>query len=201
MLTGEEKEGLGIAFNEATVHGAELDAESRMAAITLSVLTLPEHGDPPDDPRVQVLLSNVGRAAASLRLGNWNDAAARVVRFPPEELLRVVQEFGGCAIYGEEFFDLHEAELAKWNGRFSFDVSWSETGGRRHSFRLFQEGYERHLDVLIWFDELRLRDPAGNELSISDVIAGGRRWWKAFYAHDPRTQGNGVVPLQPWDEE
>lgn len=197
MLTNDEKAGLSLAFNEATLLGAELDAGRRMAGITLSLLTLPER----DDQRLQILLLNVGRAAASLRLGQWDDRSARVVRFPPEELLRVVHDFGGCPVYGEELFDVHEPELAKWNGRFSFDVSWSESGGRRHSLSLSQSGGDRHLDLLIWFDELRLRDAAGNDLPVAEVIAGGKRWWDAFNADDLRTQGKGIVRLKPPEEE
>lgn len=41
-LTAEQVDSLNIAFNEATLLGAELDAERCLAGLTLSLLTLPE---------------------------------------------------------------------------------------------------------------------------------------------------------------
>jgi hypothetical protein len=196
VLSQEDKEGLGVAFEEAALLGAEIDSSTRRAGITLSVLTLPEVGDEPEDRRLQILLLNVGRAAASLRLGRWDDSSAPLVAFPPEKLLEHVQEFGGCALYGWEFFDIHERELSNWYGKFSFDVSYSTTDGNRHSLCLFQDGGDRFLDFCIWFDELLITNAAGQELPIEDVIAGGKRWWKALHEGDPRTASHGIFPLK-----
>jgi hypothetical protein len=194
-LSDEDKEGLGVALNEATLLGAEIHEASRIAGVTLSVLTLPEAGPAPADPRLQILCFNVGRVAASLRLGVWNDASAPVVTFGPGDLLTKVQEFGGCAVYGWEFFDVADARMATWHSQASFDVRYSSTDGQRHSLTLFQEGSNRHLGFCIWFDEMVLRDSSGNDLDLADVIAGGKRWWDAFHDNDPRTRGNGMIPL------
>src|SRR5690349_7908259 len=139
MLTQEQKQGLDVAFNEATLLGAEVDSTTRVAGITLSVLTLPEAGPAPADPRMQVLLYGVQRVAASLRLGNWNDLQAPMQPFELSELLSVVQSFGGCAIYGWEFFDLGPEQFESWQGKFSLDVTFCETPAQ-HSISLFQEG-------------------------------------------------------------
>jgi hypothetical protein len=64
-LSLEEKQRLGVALNEATLLGVELDPERRLAAATLAVLTLPETGPGPRDSRVQLLFSP-GRPARRL---------------------------------------------------------------------------------------------------------------------------------------
>jgi hypothetical protein len=59
----------------------------------------------------------------------------------------------------------------------------------------FQEGVDRHLDLIVWFDAFVVRDSAGLDISITDYVGGGRRWWTAFRGDDPRTQGFGMGNL------
>jgi hypothetical protein len=195
-LSEDDKAGLGVAFNEATLLGAEIDPDGPMAGITLAVLALNEDGSSPEDPWLQIVLFNVGRAAASLRLGRWDDPAAPVVAFDPSELLEVVQGFGGLRIYGWEFFDEHERELEKWAAKASFDLELAAGDGQRHSLMMFQEGRQKHLDVCIWFDAMLLRNAAGEDVAISDVIAAGRRWWDALHRGDSIGPANGIFPLR-----
>lgn len=194
-LTESQKHGLGVALNEATLLGIELDTQRRLVGATFGVLTLPPNGGSmPDDRRVQFILAPVGRVAACLRQGRWDDSAAPVVPMAPSDLLAVVQSFGGLPIYGWEFFDVAEQELPALGPRLSLD--WrSEPGGTAHFIRLFQDAPDRHLDIRVWFDALVIRDPRGAELSIDEFVSGGRRWWDAFYRRDPRTQGFGLMPL------
>jgi hypothetical protein len=194
-LSQHVKDGLGVAFNEATLLGAELRESDRVAGVTLAVLTLPEVGPSPRDARIQIRLAPVGRLAASLRLGVWNDPDATVVPFAVGDLLTTVQSFGGLPIYGWEFFDVLAKDRSNWLTRLS--LSWTGgTDGQTHTLQLFQEGPDRHLDLCIWFDTLSIFSPAGGELAINDVIAGGRRWWDALYRNDPRTADKGIVPMK-----
>jgi hypothetical protein len=191
--------GLGIALNEATLLGAEIDRNRRVAAITVAVLSLPEVGAPPKDRRFQLLLFPVGAVVTSLREGRWNDRGAPPTPFALEELLGVVQSFGGSPIYGWDFFDMPAERRAHWADRISLQADLGDDG-RSHHIELFQEGWgprPRHLDVVIWFDELVVRTPSGTPVPISEFIAGGRRWWDGFFAHDPRTQGRGMASLGP----
>jgi hypothetical protein len=81
-LTEEIREGLNTALNEASLISVHVDRDTRTAWVTLSVLMLPEDdGPPPADPRVLLRLHPVGRVAASLRGGNWDDADAAVQHF------------------------------------------------------------------------------------------------------------------------
>lgn len=182
-------------MDEARILGAEVVAEARLAAITLEVLSLPESGEPPADRRIQLLLSPVGRVAASLRLGAGDDAEAPVEAIELGDLLKVVEGFKG-AIYGVDFFDRDEKEIALWADRLSLD--WrSGPDGFSHSLYLFQEGApRRHLDLCIWFDQVVIKDPLGRVIPIEEFIAGGNRWWEAFRNDDPRTRASGIVPLR-----
>jgi len=192
-LNHEQIAGLNVALNEATMLGAEVDTERRLAGVTLSVLTLPDEGAAPDDPRVQFLFHPVGRVAASLRLGNWNDSSAEVVPFEVGELSQIVESFK-LPIYGWKFFDLDD-DFDQWKDRFSVDYRLGDDG-LSHSVTLFQEGPDRHLDLRIWFDSFGLQDVTGRVLEIADFIAGGKRWWDGLYSGDPRAKGLGIVPLR-----
>ena len=188
-------DGLGVALNEATLLGVELLPETRVVGVTLSLLTLPEAGPPPQDTRVQFRLAPVGRVAASLRLGRWDDPAAKVVKFRAEELLATVRGLGSLPIYGWEFIDVHKKYFPAWSNRLSLD--WrSGADGVAHTLFLFQEGSGRHLDLCIWFDQFDVVRPTDEVVPILEVIEGGRRWWDAFHAGDPRTAGCGMFPLQ-----
>lgn len=198
MATWDElRSELDVALNEADLLGLEVDAQRRIAAATFRVLTLPPDGSPSDDSRVQMLFRPVGRGAASLRKGCWDDASAEVIPFRLADLLSVVQSFGGRPIYGWEFFDRPQEELAHWGDRLSLD--WrSGAEGLSRSIRVFQSGGEgppRHLDVCVWFDELAVRRPDGVFLALEEFAAAGKRWWDAFNAGDQRTAGHGLFPL------
>jgi hypothetical protein len=194
-LTESQKHGLGVALNEATLLGVELDMQRRQVGATFAILALPPDAEPmPADRRVQFIFGPVGRVAACLRQGRWDDPTAPVAPMAPSDLLAVVQSFGGLPIYGWEFFDVAEQELPPFGPRLSFD--WrSGPDGTAHSIRLFQDASDRHLDIRVWFDAFVIRNPPGAELSIDEFVNGGRRWWDAFYRRDLRTRGSGLMPL------
>lgn len=191
-LDADQKEGLNIALNEATLLGVEVNREKRSAGATFSVLTLPPEGPPPDDRRVLLLFQPVGRLAASLRLGDWNDPKAEVVPLEVDQLLETVAGFK-CSVYGRNFFDCDE-DFEDWKDRLSLDIRLGDDG-LSHSITLFQEGHDRHLDIRIWFDSLTLRAPSGEGFEMGEFIAGGKRWWDGLHSGDPRTQGEGIVPM------
>lgn len=194
-LTEEQRTGLGIALDEADLLGFEVNPERRIAGATFRVLTLPESGPLPDDRRVQLLFRPVGRVAASLRNGRWDDPHAAVVPFPIDDLLTIVESFGSLPIYGGEYIDVHASELEKWGDRLSLD--WrSGADGLSHSITVFQGSSSRILDLCVWFDELEIRDPGGNRIPLDAFLAAGKRWWDAFHAGDERTKGCGMFPLE-----
>lgn len=193
-ITDKQRNGFGVALNEADLLGFEVVPERRAAAATFRVLTLPEDGPPPDDRRVQIVFHPVGRVAASLRNGA-DYASAEVVPFAIEELLATVESFGGLPVYGWEFIDLPERNFRTWSDRLSLDWTSGEDG-RSHSITVFQESGDRTLEIRVWFDELKIYDPEFNEISIDAFIDGGERWWDGFYEGDEQTDGYGLNLLE-----
>jgi len=186
---------LGTALNESSIVGMEYSKTKNTVAITFSVLALPESGAEPEDPRLLFVFYNIGRIAASLRHGNWDDDDAPIETFEIEKLLSVVQSFGCQSIYGWEFFNVHEGEMKQWGNRLSLDLKIKK-GSMENSIYLFQEGIsgKRHLDICIWFEYFRIFNAQYNEISQDDFIAGGIRWWDAMYSGDQRTANHGIYP-------
>jgi hypothetical protein len=112
-LSEEERHAIGIALNEATLLGLEVDPNRRVAAATFRVLTLPPDGPAPSDARVQLLFHPVGRVLASLRERDSPDVEFASVPFAVGQLLEVVQSFGGLPVYGWEFIDLVSDETGE----------------------------------------------------------------------------------------
>jgi hypothetical protein len=194
---------LNLALDEAELIGAEVDSEECVAGLTLAVLSLPEEGPAPEDRRVQIILRPVGRVAASLRHGAWNDDSAEVEPFQVDALLSIVKRFGASAIYGGKFFDVpKDKDFRNWKDRLSLDW-WAPDAeaGTAHTLYLFQEGEDLHLDMRLWFDELLVfRPPPGYEpIELDEFVAGADRWWKAFGEGDPRTSGLGIFRLSDFD--
>jgi len=195
VLTEEQKIGLGIALNEASLLGVSVDPESESAVVTFAPLSLPAEGPAQEGYEVRFLLKAVGRVVASLRMGRWNDPAARVASINLGELQSTVQSFEGLPIYGWEFFDTADFGIESLGGRISLD--WSgETGDTSHSLMLFQEGPDRHLDLFLWFDSFEIRGQNGDPIPIDAFIEGGKRWWDGLRCGDPRTKGQGIFPLK-----
>jgi hypothetical protein len=97
-------------------------------------------------------------------------------------------------IYGWDFFDVHERELAQWGDRTSLD--WRANGDEsRHSLSLFQDPDDRHLDLCIWFDDLEVLDSRGCRIPLDAFLETGADWWRAFFDGDERTGGHGMAPL------
>jgi hypothetical protein len=201
-LTEEQVQGFGVALNEATLVGVEVDPARRAAALTFSVLSLPPApAPPPSDPRLSFILEPLGRVAVSLRDGSWDDMKAHVEPFELDRLPEVVSSFKQLPVYGWEFLDVPEADrFARMKRKLSLD--WhSDIAASGHTLDLFQEGGgTRHLDLRFWFDELRIYRPNGSEVSFDDFVADGVRWWDGLHAGDERTQGHGIVPGAPSKE-
>lgn len=192
-LLKEQIEGLGIALNEATLLGVQLDPAKRYVGITFDVLSIPEGDSALEDRRVQFLLYPVGRICASLKNGPADDETAESIKFSEDELLRVVQSFGGLAIYGWEFIDVADTQFAQWSMNPSLDFA-TGIDAFDHHITLFQDGNERNLDMRIWFNDFQIRNSSGNEISIDNFITGGKRWWDGLSKGDSRTEGFGIFP-------
>jgi hypothetical protein len=192
----EERDGLNVALNEAAWLAADVDTAVRRARLLLDVLSLPADTALSAASRVIIAVNRVSRVAASLRMGWWNDEAAAVIPLQVADLDTTVRSFGGCPIYGWEFIDPPEESWSNWDHRLSVDARLDQCESP-HVIDLFQEGggEQRHLDVRIWFEQIQITAHDGREISISDFVASGIRWWDGMYSGDPRTGGQGIYPL------
>lgn len=185
-------DGLGVAFNEAALFGVELDEEKRRVGVTLSMVCANEDGTLPDDKRVQIILQPVGKLVASLRNGRWDDEKAEIVPFKADELLETIKSFQGLPIYGWEFINCGDNDYNQWSKRASLTFE-SGTDGLSHTFDLFQEGFERHLDLRIWFDDMKFFSPGGQEIEIEEVIKRGKRGWDQIYSGDKKATNEYAI--------
>jgi len=197
-MTPEDVAGLNIAFNESTLGGVEVDPTGRRLGITLAVLSLPDDVGPmPTDPRLAVTLEGVGRIAVSSRRAHWDDAKAPAVPLAVEDLAATIDSFGHTAMYGWKFIDAGDEEFADAETPLSLDLRLGPE--RYHTFDVFQDSVDAYIELRAWFTTLSIRRIEQPDslvpISIPAVIAGGRRWWDAMYAGDPRTTPAGILPL------
>lgn len=151
---------VNVALNEATLLGAQIDTDHRLMGLTLSVLSLPDKRQPPEDPGVQILLYPVGRVAALLRLCTWDDANAEVEPFAAHELLVVVQGVGPSPIYGWEFLDVPEKpKYVRWKDRPSLDWFAAGDGGLSHTLDVFKRTPTKPILIFASGSTTRWRQP------------------------------------------
>lgn len=200
-LSAELAMGLDIALNEADFCDLRINERRGEVRLLFVVLSLPEVGPEPDDRRVVLSCRRVSRIVASLRQGGREDYDAAVTGLALSDLPSVVRSFGSQPVYGWRFIDVPATEKSVWREKASLDFSVGQGRGE-HSIDLFQQGVgedRRHLDLRIEFDDLTASDASEAELNLDDLAAGGRRWWAAFDAGDPRTEGHGFsrLPREP----
>ncbi|MHB8246432.1 MAG: hypothetical protein ACYDGN_14010 [Acidimicrobiales bacterium] len=201
-LSEELLGGLDVALNEANFCDMRINERSGEVQLLFVALTLPEEGPEPEDRRRVLACKGVARIVASLRMGRWDDEGAEVVPLRLQDLPSTVRSFGSQPICGWEFFDLTELTHDIWRARASLDYPVGQGRGE-HSIDLFQEsisGPPRHLDLRIEFDDLSAVGPTGETIELDAFASGGRRWWAALEAGDPRVQGHGISASGPASE-
>jgi hypothetical protein len=135
-----------------------VDAPARRAGVLLEVLSRPADGAVAACSQVVLTVNQVSRIAASLRMGWWNDTTAQVIPLVLADLDATVRSFGGCPIYGWEFIDPPAESWSNWRDRLGVDVRLSQDESP-HVIDLFREGGSgkpRHLDLRIWFTQIRI---------------------------------------------
>ena len=113
-ITAQDIGGLNKALNEATWIEFSIDTAARRADLLFDVLSLPPEGQAPPENLVVLMLGQVTRIAASLHNGWWNDTEAAAAPLRVEDLDATVRGFGGCSVYGWEFFDPPEESWSAW---------------------------------------------------------------------------------------
>lgn len=191
VLAPAEIDGLNLICNEARLLSVTLDQDSASARISLQPVRA---GDNDDQPVVIQLLS-VGRVVSSLRRGRWNDKRAQVVPLTLPELTQLLQSCGQT-IYGE-VWDEPIKKHGHWLKRISFEWRGSGEAGLLHRLHLFHNPDNNHLDLLIWFDDLRILDDAGAELPLTDLAAEVDAWWYGMRSGAVPAGDHGIYLLAP----
>lgn len=201
-IESPQKDLIGIALNEAKLLGLEFDSSARAINCTFSVLSLDEEYNAPLDNRVIVLLKPIGRISVSLRKGAWDAYTDDPIHFELEQLLQVVQSFGGQPIYGWDFINTDSDDYEKWKNLLSCSYESSEPNGFTNTIILFQEYYEeRHLDIKIWFDDLIILDPSFKKIELSQFISNGERVWNAIAQNKPEGTQFAIISASEKNNE
>lgn len=191
-LLKKQTDGLNIALNEATLLEIKLSSDKKKMAMTFDVLSLPSQDKVKlIDQKIFLILYNIGRIAISLKKGNWDDKNAKIIKLSIDNFAEVLKKNCGYPIYGNDFFNCEKNDFVTWKERLSLNIV-NEDGSVKNTLDIFQEG-KNHLDMRIWFEGLKILSLHQNEISIEDFIAGGKRWWGAFYKKDKRTQEHGII--------
>lgn len=191
--------GLDIALNEADLCDCRINERTGEVRLLFLILNLPEGGGPePKDRRTVLSFTGVARIVAWLRSGA---GLTEVVPLRLEDVPSSIRSFGCQPVYGWDFFDLPETEQAPWRRTTSLDHPVLQGRGS-HSVDLFQEGawrdgFARRLDLRLEFDDLRVLNAKGREVSLDEFVAGARRWWAALADGDPRVAGHGIRLAPP----
>lgn len=182
---------LNHALNEARF--LDLRLEGPNALIEVRGLTYPPDGEP-EAALFTLCLVNFGRMAASLRRGDWNDDLAPIIPLNVDSLSSDLQPHLGRDLYGWDFVNSKEETRKNWISRLSLNMERT-TGSQLNSLDLFQDG-SCHLDLCIWFEQLKVLRADGREVNPEHFGRDGKAWWDAFNGGDPRTSQMGMVPLK-----
>jgi hypothetical protein len=159
----------------------ELDVQQRTAQSVLEVFTKLPGRSASAKKLLSFVLQPVGRVAASLRHGRWDDPHVLPQELSLDQIESTVRSFESQPIYDMNFFDAPDEHFGNWSAKVSLD-EWLPPTGTSHTLLFFQNDITpaRHLDVQIWFDCLEVFDESGDRLSVDEVAAGGEAWWAAF---------------------
>lgn len=195
MIIDEElRHKIGLALNEATLLGIEFNKEKKLVACSFAVVTMDKNGNVPDDNRLLIMFKPVGRFVASLRNGHWDDKDATIDYFEPNDILTKIQSFNGQSIYGWDFVNCGDDDYNNWKDRLSFDYSTGDNTGLINTIDLFQEGFERHIDIRIWFDDFEVLTSKHEKVQLDEFIENGKRGWDAIYGNNDKMSKFGIIP-------
>ena len=194
QINEELRQRIGVALNEATLLGVEFDREQKRVACSFALVAMDENGNVPEDNRLLFIFEPIGRFVASYRKGHWDDQNAEVEKFEPEKILEIVQQFQKLSIYGWDFVNCGDKDFDTWKDRLSFDFSTGESSGLTNTIDLFQEGYDKHIDIRIWFDDFEILTPKYESVDLEEFLENGKRGWDAIYADNDKMSNFGIVP-------
>jgi hypothetical protein len=164
----EELGRLEAVLEGAALWGLELDPRFRVLAATFEPTAARYPWEGADDRRLQVLLFPVSTILASLRQREQERLVVR--RFADDQLVDVVAAFAGAAVEAP-LFGRPEPRPGQWAPEWSLEGRSSAPDGIRHTCTVSLRQDDLELDLFVRFDDVELKDVAGDDLSLP---AGGR---------------------------
>ncbi|MBW3662968.1 MAG: hypothetical protein KY469_07705 [Actinobacteria bacterium] len=158
---------LDAVLEGARLWGVELDPAYRVAAVTVEVAPErhPTAGEGRGDDRLQLLLHPVADVHASLRRSTPEGQV--VETFGVEQLAAIVDRFDGPVLSGP-LFDLPEPGPGAWGPQFSLEGRSKALDGRAHAVTFHvDDGRGRVFDLRLTFDDVVVRDAAGDEIEFT----------------------------------
>ena len=197
----ELRHKIGLALNESRILGIEFDKEENLVSCSFALLAMDKDGNVPPDNRLLFIFKPVGRFVASLRKGSWDDINASTEKFEPEEILEKIKSFNGQSIYGWDFVNCGDEDFENLKERLSFDYTRGDSIGLTNRIDLFQEGFERHIDIRIWFDDFEIMTTTYEKVELSEFIENGKRGWDAVYENNDKMEDFGIIPATNENEQ
>jgi hypothetical protein len=173
--------GLGVALNESSLLDVRFDLVHNRAELEVDVLTLPVEGPEPEDCRFVLSLHEISRVVFV--------AADATGPLTLEQVSEPIRRHAGRPMYGWQFVDTDRPTPDPP----SFE--WRGSSPQLSAHRLYVFQGEGLTELAVFFDRLDLRRFAGEPLPFAEFVAGGKRWWDALDAGDPRIANRGILPL------
>ncbi len=145
------------------VWGAEIDIKFRVLAVTVEPPAAVHPRPDATDRRLQVVLHPVGNVAAALR--ERGPEGVTVLRFTEEQLADVVATLDGPTPSDDPLPDARP-DLDGLGERVSMRGEAKTGDGLRHQLHLALASGDLEFDLWATFDEVEVRDPAGDVLAI-----------------------------------
>lgn len=144
--------------------GIELDTRYRVLALTVEPAEERDAWPGRDDRRVQVLCFPVSTVLASLRRRD-EDGRTAVLTFEESQLVEVVAALSDPVLRAP-LLGQPEPRPGEWGPRYSLEGRSSAPDGTRASLRLAVGDDELDLEVFARFDEVTLKGPDGEDLTL-----------------------------------
>jgi len=181
-ITEEFKLDLDLAFSESTLN--YIDIYYSNVEVLLDCLSMNSNHEFPDDDRHKFIFKDFGRIAISYRIGAWDDTNAEVLKIESNELKSKLECLKPESMSAGEFINLNEQTFSDWSDKISLNLINSKNWRKMNTIDLFAEqlGYDKiTIDVRIWFEDFKVFDYSGQELTKKEFIKNGDRAWDQLY--------------------
>lgn len=176
IINDNLKDGLNLVLNEATF--LDLNFIETQNIIVCKLDLLKNNGNPFPNI-VFFVLRNVKRFAAKYSI--TDSSGESVIKFDFSEISIRLKDFIFKDLYGWDFINTEESVIDLNKENLSFNYCIEDNFEIFNSIKLFQESFEKDIDIKIWFEELEILDENKNLLNFDSVISQQNDIWKMIF--------------------